>query len=369
MDIPSSPQVVYKKEWKGLPDWLGTDTKAARDRKYLPFKEAREYVPSLGLKSLEEWSRYCKSGNKPDSIPTHPERVYKKEWISGGDWLGYEDPDWSIRRVKELLRDWIKSGMIYEEDEIVLYHLLTTKGLLNLQGRNGQLFKNLIEISRTAEGRKTLEEYVNSDLKNPPGLLEEDGEEIGTASSEEIANLVEKENETDTLDYGKVKTVEQILKQSERLDSFAEDIENMQFYVNNRIKGLWVNAFEDPDPENNTVMKVRNKGRNGNKYHDTVIDTFLSDYEGAKSIKRPDGYSFTNENKKILEPTLMQKYVAYKDKTNLRFGNFSGTGAGKTLSAILSSRIIDSKMTIIICPNAVVDQWAIDIKKTFPDSI
>jgi superfamily II DNA or RNA helicase len=51
------------------------------------------------------------------------------------------------------------------------------------------------------------------------------------------------------------------------------------------------------------------------------------------------------------------------------FGNFSGTGAGKTLSAILSSRIVDSKMTVIICPNAVVDQWAIDIKKTFPDSL
>jgi hypothetical protein len=148
----------------------------------------------------------------------------------------------------------------------------------------------LIEISRTAEGRKTLEEYVNSDLKNPPDLLEKDGEEIG-AASEEIANLVEKENETDPLDYGKVKTIEQILKQSERLDSFAKNIENMQFYVNKHIKGLWANAFKDPDPENNTVMKVRNKGRNGNKYHDTVIDTFLPDYEGTKSIKHPDGYS------------------------------------------------------------------------------
>ena len=65
----------------------------------------------------------------------------------------------------------------------------------------------------------------------------------------------------------------------------------------------------------------------------------------------------------------MQQYVAYKIKRNRRFGNFSGTGAGKTLTAIVSSRVIDSKMTVIVCPNAVVDQWEDSIKKTFPDSV
>jgi superfamily II DNA or RNA helicase len=65
----------------------------------------------------------------------------------------------------------------------------------------------------------------------------------------------------------------------------------------------------------------------------------------------------------------MQKYVAYKVKTNHRFGNFSGTGAGKTLSAILESHVIDNHLAVIICPNAVVDQWAKDIKRTFLDSV
>jgi superfamily II DNA or RNA helicase len=65
----------------------------------------------------------------------------------------------------------------------------------------------------------------------------------------------------------------------------------------------------------------------------------------------------------------MQKYIAYKVKTQKRFGNFSGVGAGKTLSAILSSQVIDSKMTVIICPNAIVDQWKKSIEATFPDSV
>ncbi len=67
-------------------------------------------------------------------------------------------------------------------------------------------------------------------------------------------------------------------------------------------------------------------------------------------------------------PTLMQLYVAYKVKTLPFFGNFSGTGAGKTLSAVLASRVIDSKMTLIVCPNDVVDQWAKNIVEIFPNS-
>ena len=64
----------------------------------------------------------------------------------------------------------------------------------------------------------------------------------------------------------------------------------------------------------------------------------------------------------------MQSYVAYKVKNLPYFGNFSGTGAGKTLSAILASRIIDSKLTVIVCPNDVVDQWRRNILEVFPDS-
>ena len=43
----------------------------------------------------------------------------------------------------------------------------------------------------------------------------------------------------------------------------------------------------------------------------------------------------------------MQLYVAYKVSMLPYFGNFSGTGAGKTLSAVLASRVIDSKMTVM----------------------
>jgi Type III restriction enzyme, res subunit/Phage-integrase repeat unit len=354
--IPIAPHKVYdkQKQWKGWEDFLGTG--------FLPFEEARRIARSLGLKSEDEWSNYCRTGQKPDNIPTAPHAVYEKEWVGYDDFLGYEGL-LTLRKVKELLRDLIKSKVIYQWNEAVLYSFLLRKGLLNLQSRHTQFFKNLIEASRTTEGRKVIEEYANSDSEIPPELskYKEIGqdmqqEEIQSASSQELSDLVQN---TDPLDYGKIKTAEQILAQTNVLESINVDEEAMQFYIDYSIDELWKSAFRDKE---NTVLAVKNEGKNGNKYHDIVAESFLTDYEGTQNIKTPKGYSFP------YYPTLMQLYVAYKVKTNQYFGNFSGTGAGKTLSAVLASRVVDSKMTLIICPNDVVDQWTRSIIEIFPDS-
>jgi Phage-integrase repeat unit len=80
--IPSAPHKVYKKQnqWNGWEDFLGTG--------FLTFEEAKKFVHSLGLKSEDEWREYYRSGQKPDNIPTSPNNVYKKEWKGMGDWLG-----------------------------------------------------------------------------------------------------------------------------------------------------------------------------------------------------------------------------------------------------------------------------------------
>ena len=134
----------------------------------------------------------------------------------------------------------------------------------------------------------------------------------------------------------------------------------MQFYLDYSNDELWKAAFRD---KSKAILAVKAEGKNGNKYHDTVVETFLSESEGTQKIKIPKGYSFPSD------PTLMQLYVAYKVKTLPYFANFSGTGAGKTLSAVLASRVVKSKMTIVVCPNDVVDQWTRNILEIFPHSI
>ncbi len=88
-DISSNPNRTYKKEWKGFGDWLGTGRIADQDKVYRPYKEAREFVRKLNLKNFTEWTEYCKSGNKPDDIPSSPKNNYKnKGYVDLGDWLG-----------------------------------------------------------------------------------------------------------------------------------------------------------------------------------------------------------------------------------------------------------------------------------------
>jgi len=88
-DIPAWPPDVYKnKGWISWGDWLDTGIIATFRRQYLKFNDAQKYVHSLKLKTGKEWTAYCKSGNKPDDIPASPEKTYKKQWISLGDWLG-----------------------------------------------------------------------------------------------------------------------------------------------------------------------------------------------------------------------------------------------------------------------------------------
>ena len=64
----------------------------------------------------------------------------------------------------------------------------------------------------------------------------------------------------------------------------------------------------------------------------------------------------------------MQFLTATRLDYNSRIGNWSGTGAGKTLSAILASRLLDMKFTIVTCPNSVVANWQNNIRDAFQDS-
>jgi hypothetical protein len=61
-NIPYDPKIIYKKEWKGTRDWLGTE--------FLPFKEAKKYLRSLGFKSRREYEKWAKSGQRPNDIPS-----------------------------------------------------------------------------------------------------------------------------------------------------------------------------------------------------------------------------------------------------------------------------------------------------------
>ena len=124
-DIPSSPTRVYKDQgWKGWGDWLGTGAIAPKNRQYLDFYAARDYVRTLNLKNAKEWEAYIKSGQKPNNIPSTPRHIYKdKGWVSLGDWLGSKSTSCRYRQHLdfESARDYVRSLGLKNASEWNLY--------------------------------------------------------------------------------------------------------------------------------------------------------------------------------------------------------------------------------------------------------
>jgi hypothetical protein len=163
------------------------------------------------------------------------------EWVDIYDWLGTESPVGSPKAVKELLRALIANKAIYQWDEAVLYSFLLRKGVLNLNGnRHFDFLNNLAKTCKTKAGLEAIEDYATSDSEIPPNTshynsdqepLDEDAEvedaELETATSEELASLVENDN---TLDSDIITPIEQILSSTEMLDSISTDKEAIQFY-------------------------------------------------------------------------------------------------------------------------------------------
>ena len=146
------------------------------------------------------------------------------------------------------------------------------------------------------------------------------------------------------------------------------DNEALDFLLASAKNKLWKKIFEYEDDKKrnkyaNEIIKLKVK----DKYSKIVIEDFVKEYNQSISLKIPKGYNF-KINGKLQLPNLMQLRTASKIKKDRFVGNWSGTGAGKTLSAILASRVINSKLTLICCPNSVVDNWESEIMEIYPDS-
>jgi superfamily II DNA or RNA helicase len=69
---------------------------------WLPFEEARAFVRGLKLKRQAAWLAYCKSGKKPNDIPSNPQQIYANAgWMGSSDWLGHGQPRGRWRAFEE----------------------------------------------------------------------------------------------------------------------------------------------------------------------------------------------------------------------------------------------------------------------------
>ena len=82
-NIPANPNDVYKNDWNSWGEYLGTGN--VREKDFLSYKEAQEIVQQAGIETQKE---YFSWKERPNNIPTTPNRTYKNEWNGWGEYLG-----------------------------------------------------------------------------------------------------------------------------------------------------------------------------------------------------------------------------------------------------------------------------------------
>lgn len=140
------------------------------------------------------------------------------------------------------------------------------------------------------------------------------------------------------------------------------DAETVKFLLDSAKAKLWRHAYVEPQEARTQAAAFQ-----GDVYSTLVRDRFLAEYDEADSLQVPVGYAFRPvPDAPITPPNLMQRRVAVSVRNERRVGNWSGMGAGKTLSAIVATRVVGANLTVICCPNAVVANWEREIKQAYP---
>ena len=88
LNIPKRPYEIYKKEWKGFGDFLGTGNIAAKNLTFLSYKEAKQIVRKLKIRSSSEYTKLWRK-EKLKNLPAGAPNVYKNQgWKGWSDFLG-----------------------------------------------------------------------------------------------------------------------------------------------------------------------------------------------------------------------------------------------------------------------------------------
>lgn len=252
------------------------------------------------------------------------------------------------------------------------YKIFEQAGVLDATTTEGlNLVKNVIrgklsgqKLKQYAEGKESCTFESEPDITkaastdNELGFLDANST---LETSNILENRVEFTEQTDSADELPTVKVRNSLEFLSSEIVASADQEAIDYFVASRRSRIWAEIFVDES----AVRAVETFSDEG--YGRQVRDQFLDEYYQARDMPIPAGWGFRVDGK-ITAPNLMQKLAAVWLRNQKRMLNLSLTGTGKTIGGILSSRIIDAKLTVIICPLDTIPNWNAEIKHTFPDS-
>ncbi len=369
-------------------DWTGKYSKLNDEELKKFFKKRKLYVKTDADKKFlkvfrEELTKHLrgaiKAAKRRKISETKGEgKDDEGEWAGWNDFLGTE-PGLNKSKVEKIRVD----NVLKKLRTNWLFYKRWTDGLIRTwfeaegcfrekDPYKRSYFTNFFDLRKTPEGRKALiywaktqrfdKVYGGMALTEGGIVVNPEGQKIETATLISQSKQKIKLIEEDDIDARKV------LKEIRKVDYDDTDPKTFDLHVAFTVQLLWKAAFGKETNSkkkitNSEVEKIIKEKNNGNRFHDTVKKTFLDEYGKVKNVKIPDGCTLK------LKPTLMQIFNAWVMTQIDGFFNMSRTGVGKTLAAILATRVCNSKYTLVICSNSIVEQWKNQIQEFYPNSI
>ncbi len=261
---------------------------------------------------------------------------------------------WKIESIRSFLKELI--NIIPSMTQTEWYHILRSSGILGISPiAKGYNFANFLPQKDKLDFNE-LQKFVDG----KPSIYE-DSIETGDTT------LLTKEDSIEALINEKPKELAKLkVKDIFRTLNTTSDLPYIDDEVAEALIGesMW-KMIQVVCEDEKQIKEIKKKQKK--IYTKEAQQRFLNLYNKAFNYKLPKNYNFRIDGKLVI-PNLMQRLTIAMlgDKKSLL--NLSGTGAGKTLSAILFSCHIKSNLTVIICPNDVIDVWVKTIKGASPNA-
>ena len=270
----------------------------------------------------------------------------------------------------EIIQSFVRSLIPYLETltSAELYALFQQNGTQKPQGRGKGFLKAL------ATGRFPCEE-LNKFVNNEPSIVDDflkDKQltiEALLAKNKSATDIDDIDEVIEEIPSPSASTALPVVETQAVLESLnasiisSSDSLTVEFLIASALSKIWKHAFVNP-----ADAVAQAEAYTGSRYAEIVKAHFLEEYHQASQLTTPDGYNFRIDGE-LVELNLMQRLTVSKLIKYKRIGNWSGTGTGKTVPPVVASRVIKAAITIICCPNNVVDYWQTTILNIFPDSV
>lgn len=308
-------------------------------KKYCTIEQFIKYLNHNNVNLDREYRTHRRANEVPNNIPPNPNKTYPNfSWYMVNQ----------IRltpKAKNILLDDIGSDLL-ETDPTLAFYMVDVMGI-QIDGLKSLLMSN-------TTNRQSELKSIQDRLQGKDDDIEET-DHIELIDSEEFSENVITEyrsEDAETIFSMAHKAIEATEKSGKMVGKETEAKELIEFIKRFLEEKLWDSLI-------NGESTIEDIEKEAPKEYKHIANKIVKDFNAMHQLPLTDYIC------KEYLPNTMQRRTTLKLKENNSYGNWSGVGSGKTLSALLAGRENNYKNTLIITNNSTIGGWKESIEKHY----